>query len=344
MYRIDHPTAAGVLPAPSAPGIGGFFASAPPGSGSVPTIVTADWCNGIQEELLSCLTFAGIAPDKTKTNQLLQSIQSIAGSSAVVGAGAIFGLELSNTAASPTTSVTISAGLARDSTNTSGLTLAVPMAKSLTALWAAGTGNGGRDIGALANGQTWHVFLILNPTTSAVDALFSQSATAPTLPAGFTKFRRLGAIVLDAAATTIRQFRQDGDWFEYVTRSVDYANQSNGGAPALRPLAVPVGVKVEAYLYFQSTGTVDQTAYLSLLWDPDKGAPPAFGGSSQWAQIRRMSRQTEFSGTVGYISYESVMARVRTDANGKIYTYSSDPADVIAVGVVAWTDTRGKFY
>lgn len=345
MYRIDTPTAAGALPAPQAAGAGGYFAFAPPGSGNAPTIVSSDWCNAIQEELMTPILYAGIAPDKANHGQLLAALLSIIGSSSVVGAGAIFGLTLANAAANPTTAITISAGLTRDSTNTAGITLAAPITKVLTAPWAAGDGNGGRDAGALANGQTWHVFAILDPDTNVVDALFSQSATAPTLPAGFTKFRRLGAVVLDAAATTIRRFRQSGDWFEYVTRSADYAAQSNGGAPFYRAVAVPAGIKVEVEFYFQSVGaTGDSNIYLSGLYDPDLGVPAAFGAPTQWAQIRRANFYSQTSSGNIFASYQTVIARQFTDAAAHVYTFSSDANDVIALGVIRWRDERGKFF
>lgn len=345
MFRIDHPTAVGVLPVPSAPGAPGYFKTQAPGAPDPSTIVTDEWANGIQEELMSVLAAAGIAADKTQFNQLLLSIQSIIGSSAVVGAGSIFGLTLANNGANPTTRIDFAAGFCRDSLNGVGIVLAAGLTKRLDAAWVAGGGNGGRDTGALANGQTWHCYVIYNPATLAVDGLFSQSATAPTLPAGFTKFRRLGAVVLDAAATTIRKFRQTGDYFEYETRSTDYAAQANGGGVAtLRSVAVPVGIKVRGRFYFQSTGTANTTAYLSGIYDPDFGVPPAFGGAAQRAAIRRVAAYQQASAID--LSYGTVdNYPCFTDTTGKVYTFSSDNAgDVIALGVVGWEDTRGKFF
>lgn len=259
-----------------------------------------------------------------------------------LGSGGIFGLSLSNAISAPTTKITITAGQSRDSLNTANMILAAPITKDLTAAWVVGDGNGGRDTGALANAQTWHVFLIFNPASLVVDALFSQSPTAPTLPTGFTRFRRLGAIMLDAAATTIRLFTQTGDWFKLKTRSTDYAAQANGGGvPYLRQIMVPNGIKVEAEMYFQSTGTANTTAYLSGIFDPDFGVPPAFGGATQWAQVRRGSF---LDSTSTALSYMTVIARQFTDVSQHIYTFSSDNLDVIALGVLGWRDERGKFF
>ncbi len=345
MFRIDHPTAVNALPAPSAAGAPGYFKTQAPGAGVPSTIVTDEWANGVQEEIASVIAAAGIALDKTQTNQLLLAIQSVVGSSVVVGAGGIHGLILSNAAGFLTTRITISAGLTRDSLNSAGMVLAAPLTKRLDAAWAAGNNNGGRDAGALANGQTWHMFLILNPTTHAVDALFSQSPTAPTLPAGFTKFRRLGAVMLDAAATTLREFWQLGDWFYLKTRSADYAAQANGGGVAYyRVFTVPLGIEGRCLVYFQSTGTANTTAYHSGLYAPQFGVPPAFGGATQRSQVRRVAAYQAASGIdLSYGTVDGVI--VPFDTTQHIYTFSSDNAgDVIAAGVFGWEDLRGRFF
>lgn len=342
MFRIDHATSVAVMPAPLAAGAGGYFSRPSPG-GDVPTVVTTDWCNAVQEEIVGVILGAGLALNKADNGQLLEAIQSLTDAGGIVGAGAIFGLTTSNNAANPTTRIDIAAGLTRDSSNTAKITLGAPITKRLDAAWAVGTDAGGRDTGGLANGQTWHVFVILNPATGVVDALFSRSPTAPTLPVGFTKFRRIGAVILDAAATTIRKYKQNGDWFELETRSTDFAAQANGGGvPYLRTVSVPDGIVVEVLFYFQSLGTADANPYLSGLFNAAHGVPAAFGGASQWAQIRRQAF-AHFSG--GYVSYGTVMARAFSNTSRQIYTFSSDnAADVIALGVVAWRDERGKFF
>ena len=259
-----------------------------------------------------------------------------------LGSGGMYGLITSNSVSNPTTKITITTGQCRDSTNSNNIILAAPITKDLTAAWAVGTGNGGRDTGALSNGQTWHVFMILNPTSGVVDALFSQSPTAPTLPVGYTKFRRIGAVILEAASTAIRLYLQTGDRFMLKLRSTDYASTANTGAvPYLRVITVPAWIKVEAYMYFQSTGTANLTAYLSGIYDPDFGVPPAFGSSTQWAQVRRAGFKDTASADV---SYGTVIATQFTDTNKQIYTFSSDSAgDVIALGVLGWRDDRGRF-
>jgi hypothetical protein len=216
------------------------------------------------------------------------------------------------------------------------MTLLTPMAKRLDQAWAAGTGSGGRLSGTLGASQSWHVFIIAK-ADGTMDVGFDQSVTAPTLPAGYVYFRRLGAILTDSI-NAIRLFVQFGDYFETALRSTDFAATANGGGVAfLRTLSVPKGKKMGVHLYFQSTGTADTTAYLSGIFDPDHGTPPAFGPSTQWAQVRRGG----FKDTTGAnISFLTVMADCQTDANGNVYTQSSDASELIVLGVVGWTDKR----
>lgn len=273
-------------------------------------------------------------------NALLKLIGDQIAASGAFGSGGIFGLTLSNTASFTTTRVTMAIGSCRDSTNTSNMVLAGAITKRLDQAWAVGTGNGGRDTGALANGQTWHVFLIYNPTTTVTDALFSQSASAPTLPAGFTKFRRVGAIMLEAASTAIRQFLQTDDWFMLKTRSADFANTANGAGPYLRQITVPLGISVEAKIYFQTQSVGGPVGganpSLSGVYWPDFGTPTAFGGPTQWAQFRSSDATTGGRYMTGVIEQF-------TDTAQHVYTNSNDPNDVIAMGVLGWRDTRGRF-
>lgn len=81
--------------------------------------------------------------------------------------------------------------------------------KTLNAVWAAGTGNGGRDAAtAVAANATWHLFAIQNNTTGAFDALFSLSATAPTVPTGYTLVGRISSHVVNSGNTAIVTYTQ----------------------------------------------------------------------------------------------------------------------------------------
>lgn len=75
MYRIDTTSAAASRPAPEAAGLAGYFTEGNPQTATPPTTVSADWLNGIQEELLSILVAAGITPSKTNLGQVLAALR-----------------------------------------------------------------------------------------------------------------------------------------------------------------------------------------------------------------------------------------------------------------------------
>ncbi|RQV20674.1 hypothetical protein DF039_12625 [Burkholderia cenocepacia] len=75
MFRTDQNTAVTALPVPAPAGTPGFFTGGNPATGQAATIVDADWLNMIQEELISILTAAGIAPSKVTYGQVLAALE-----------------------------------------------------------------------------------------------------------------------------------------------------------------------------------------------------------------------------------------------------------------------------
>ena len=69
MHRIDTSTATG----------DGRFTEGDPLVPTPATVVSADWLNSVQEELVNTLSAAGIAPDKTNNAQLLAAIRHLVG-------------------------------------------------------------------------------------------------------------------------------------------------------------------------------------------------------------------------------------------------------------------------
>jgi hypothetical protein len=76
VYRIDHPTAAAALPAPSAAGTPGYFQGGDPSAGTARTVVTQDWANLVQEELVTVALAAGAPLSKTDTGQVLKGVKA----------------------------------------------------------------------------------------------------------------------------------------------------------------------------------------------------------------------------------------------------------------------------
>ena len=77
----------------------------------------------------------------------------------------------------------------------------------------ASSGANGLDVGAVAASTFYFIHLIYNPTTVTLAALASLSATAPTLPTGYTSKCLIGCAFTDATANKYpfkgRQFNSD---------------------------------------------------------------------------------------------------------------------------------------
>lgn len=84
MYHIEETDAVAVMPMikPASTTDRQYFQSGNPRAGKKATIVTEDWLNIIQEELLNVLAAAEITPDKMDLNQLALAISTIAGTAA----------------------------------------------------------------------------------------------------------------------------------------------------------------------------------------------------------------------------------------------------------------------
>ena len=55
----------------------GYFSNGNPATGELATMMTAEWCNGVQEELINVISKAGLTPDQGKLDQLWNAIQKL---------------------------------------------------------------------------------------------------------------------------------------------------------------------------------------------------------------------------------------------------------------------------
>lgn len=74
MLRIDHSSAAAALPTPAAAGTEGYFTAGDPVNSIAATVVTADFLNMVQEELLAIVDLAGLTHSKTNRWQVRDAI------------------------------------------------------------------------------------------------------------------------------------------------------------------------------------------------------------------------------------------------------------------------------
>lgn len=239
--------------------------------------------------------------------------------------GHIWGLTLSNNGTDAVNDIDIAVGEARNSTNLVDMVLASALTKRLDAAWAVGTNQGGLDTGTIAN-NTYHVHLIERTDGTVVDALFSLSATAPTMPANYTFFRRIGSIMRVGA--TIRAFSQLGEEFLWKVPTFDIAVSNLGTTATSYTLAVPIGIQVTARLYVDmSHATANTTIYLSSLDQTDTAATTIYSLFNDFAAgwgITEMQLRTTTSGQI----------RARSEA-------ATTSLNMITNG---WRDDRGRNY
>jgi len=242
---------------------------------------------------------SGISAGTTRT--LIPPDVSITLSDASMLQGYLYGATLSYSSG---TVLGIAAGRARDSTNVDNLVLPSAYTKNITANWAVGSGNGSLDAGTVTNGS-YHVFLIMRPDTRVVDLLTSLSATAPTLPANYTLFRRIGSIIRSGGS--LSPFVQDGDTFSWQSSVQDYSSGSLRSKSALS-ITVPTGIRVRALfnssISFSSTGGFITAHYYDgantgIEVDHSYTSPPSANCVIPISQFTNTSAQIQFAVTGG---------------------------------------------
>jgi hypothetical protein len=188
--------------------------------------------------------------------------------------GHLAGLVTSNNATDTVNDIDIAAGECRSDDNTANMVLSAGLTKRVDAVWAAGTNQGGLDTGTVIDLAQYHLFLIKNPTTAVVDALFSASLTSPTMPSGYTLKRRILSIRTNGAnfGGGLWQFRQlPGDYFQNRNNTQD---NTGGGAPAnqtydMGTMVGPIGFKALFHLSLSAYNTAGIQSL--VVCDPDTG-------------------------------------------------------------------------
>lgn len=241
-----------------------FAGPADPASSAGPYMVWADTANG----LLKRRNAAGTAW-VVEGSLLRQSLASYAsgdiptsdvGDIFVIGAGRyswLNGLYVPNNfpvrfrsgglITVTTNTAAVGAGSWRSAANDSDILLAVSISKVLQASgsWAAGSGANGLFSGAAATSTWYHVFVIRNDATGAVDVGFDTSVTAANRPSGWTAYRRVGSI-FNRSSGGVLPFVQSGSQFNYTQNQPDVVNAGLGNNLATNiTLSVPPGVAVE---------------------------------------------------------------------------------------------------
>lgn len=334
MFRIDHVTADASLPTPEALGTEGYFKKGNPATATPATVVTADWANAVQEEIMFVIEEAGLASDKTDNTLLKQAIDALI-AAAVSGSdllptGHRNGLTLSN-GTDTTNDINIAAGKAKASSDDFDITVTTAIGKQIDQPWAAGgtTGapTGGFPSGISLTNNTWYrVFLIAKPD-GTVGAGFDTSSTAVNLLAdatGYTKYRHIGWV--RRGVGTNLQFVQVGSSFEFDTPVADFLAATLASTTESKTLTVPPSTIANVSFRGDSgSGTVYYRLYQTSMTS-------AAASSSNMDFVAYVSGSPEFDA--------SGRASVKTDASSQIKvsansTGANCPFTIITRG---WTD------
>jgi hypothetical protein len=238
----------------------------------------------------------------------------------------IAGLTYQNFSGDTTNDIQILPGSCRDSTNTADMLVSASFSKRLDASWAVGDTNGGIDTGSVAN-TSYHIWLIKRSDTGVVDALFSLSATSPTMPTNYDKKRRIGSFLrIGGVNRTISVLEEAGGAIEVL---VSPSETSAFSAAATGTLAtVPnlaLGVKFLGIFALYSDGVIASVgsgasgAPRLAVWSPDQASINLASGATQMAS----ASTNDADGTV-QSTYLGGMYRVRMDTSNRVMVASNN--------------------
>jgi len=258
----------------------------------------------------------------------------VAGNTQTVLRNYISGFQLANNG---TDSVDVGVGQGADASNSAMIELAALMTKDLSSAWASGTGNGGLFTGSEAADTWYHVFVIRNPTTHAVDAGF-HTAIDPTanIPAGYTQYRRVGSILTDATPDIIGFEQKDG-WFTFKDSSalgLDVNVSNVGATEETFTLSTPLGVWSIANIAIQHNDPngISQIYVHNTVADDEAGRDDAMPLIMQ----RNPDPNLNAYMTLAILVDESSQINLRSNDPG------SNSNTIIRIGVFSYFDFRGR--
>lgn len=252
--------------------------------------------------------------------------------------GWISGLALSRASAT-SFGVTVGQATNEDAGTRYAMEASSAFTKTLSA-WAAGTGNGGLDTGAVAANTWYHVHMIRKDSDGSIDYLYSTSVAGPTMPGGYTARRRIGSFKTDGASQIIafNVNADDPEEFLWDVATIDVDAVNPGVAAVTRTLNVPTGLRVLAIVSVGGfLGTTGFTVNISSL-----------DVSDQAAQAYTTGVLTGFSdhdhGGGGTNGWGFIRMQVRTNASGQVRSRlsASGAADRLGLITRGWRDNRGR--
>jgi len=163
--------------------------------------------------------------------------------------GHLSGLTLSN-GTDADHDIDIAVGEAKDSGNTTDLSLSSIMTKQIDAAWSSGTNAGGMATGVTLSPDTWYHVYLVELDAGGTDAGFDTSTTAANLVATSgiaSAYRRIGSVLTDGSSN-ILGFTQFEDEFIFDTQVINVGGTALGTSRVLQTVTTPLGFETRAIL------------------------------------------------------------------------------------------------
>ena len=252
MHRIDGPGAT----------VDNRFTDGDPVAGIQATMVTDDWANDIQEELMSLLTAAGISPIKGTQNQVLAALRTL--SPGVVGT--LRNARMSVPA--PSATATFTADQVIVGASLSGAAYRLNSFSRLLNLSIVGAG--GMDVGAAPINGFVSVYAIYHPTAQVTALLACDQAVSsghvysgPNMPAGFTSSSLVSAWGTNASRLLVAGSQLDRD-IDVATVSIFSTTSIFTNSPVSMNSILPVAAVAMSGLFQCGASTASVNSTVSL--------------------------------------------------------------------------------
>lgn len=242
---------------------------------------------------------------------------------------AINGLTYANNVSDATNDIDIAAGGCMDATGAYWIQLSA-ITKRLDASWAVGTNQGGLDTGSVAD-TDYFIWAIARSDTGVTDALFSASATSPTMPANYDYKRLIGWFRrASSAILAFKVYETAGGGIDFLwaapTLEIDDTLSTSRRTDAVKvPAAFPVTAQIRVHLADASNNVT------ARICNPDE-ADIAVSGSA--VSLGNALSQP------GATATDFVELRVRTSATGTIAARAAASLSTYKVSTIGFEWSR----
>lgn len=204
---------------------------------------------------------------------------------------------------------------------------AVMMAQSsayikTTGTWTVGSGNGCLDTGSIATSTWYHVYAIKRTDLTATDYLCSTSASAPTMPTGYTYKRWIGAMKTNGSSQWTKFYQYD-NFFQWDVPVKDIDTTTLGTTPTNFTMTVPTGLNVRVQI--KGTGRHATATNVMLIYSPTTTA--------QAADTPEGNTTSVFNVNNVFVAFAD---EVVTNTSGQVTAVSSAASTTVMGDTIGW--------